>query len=112
MKAVFDRGYNNKKIFCAKWYVFSERVTYCDMRGVSLLGIVKLVHGSVVTASSGSIQLFACSVDVLERLFFFLIGECVSSDCWLEGDRLDKVRLPCKVSPVHCEELLGLGSTI
>ena len=28
MKAVFDSGCNNKTFFCAKWYVFSERVTY------------------------------------------------------------------------------------
>ena len=25
---MFDSGYNNKTFFCAKWYVFSERVTY------------------------------------------------------------------------------------
>jgi len=34
--------------------------------------------------------------------FFFLIDECVSSDCWLGGDTCDIVGLPCHMLPLGC----------
>ena len=47
IESSFDSGYNNKTFFCAKWYVFSERVT--NIFSV-LLGYIRLL-GTFVNSS-------------------------------------------------------------
>ena len=54
MKAVFDSGYNNKTFVCAKWYVFSERVTYLlSMRIV----LVTALNNVVITTAIEMVEM-------------------------------------------------------